>query len=402
ASPESVGLSASRLAQIDTLLNEYMEEEALPGGIVMVGRKGKIAYQKSFGYRNVKKEEPFAMNDIFRLASMTKALTSTAVLKLYEQGEFLLDDPIADYIPAFAETKVMDTFDPDAVTYTTVDLERPITIRHLLTHTTGIAYGFSSEKMAAIYKESGVDKFGLSHKTATTEEMVNLIAAQPLLHQPGTQWTYGYNCEVLGYLVEVVSGQTLGEYLDEHVFTPLGMDDTYFYLPKDKQDRLVPVYGDVRENGLTKYPDILSNYPTYGRTDHFAGGGGLSSTIMDYATFCQMMLNKGEYNGKRILSRKTIELMTTDQLALMDIEAGSKVDAKGTSFCLGYALTTPESQANHQGSVGTFYWGGIYNTKFWIDPEEEMFMVTMVQIIPFQRNEMWQKLNNIIYSAVVD
>lgn len=402
AAPESVGLSPTQLANIDALFAEYIDKGYIPGGVVMVGRKGKIAYYKSFGNSNIKKETPYQNDDIFRLASMTKALTTTAVLKLYEQGKFLLDDPIADYIPAFAETKVLTSYDEKEGTYETEALKTPISIRHLLTHTSGIPYPFMDERMKAIYKQGDADKFGLSHKEATTEEMANKIAAQPLVHQPGTNWTYGHNCEVLGYLVEVVSGQTLGEYLAEHVFTPLGMKDTYFYLPEDKFDRLVPVYGEFEKAGLRKMPDLLYNYPTFGRDDHFAGGGGASSTAMDYGIFCQMLLNMGEYNGQRILSRKTIELMTTDQLEMMGIEPGSLLGTNGTSFCLGYALTTERKLSNAHGSEGAFSWSGIFNTKYWIDPEEEMFMVAMAQVLPFYHREIWQKLNTIIYSSIDD
>ncbi|MFK7922725.1 MAG: serine hydrolase domain-containing protein [Bacteroidia bacterium] len=401
AAPRSVGLSTTQLANIDALFEEYIDKGFIPGGVVMVGRKGKIAYYKSFGNSNIKKEIPYKKDDIFRIASMTKALTTTAVLKLYEQGKFLLDDPIATYIPAFANTEVMTSFDEKEGTYETEPLESPISIRHLLTHTSGIPYPFG-DPAKTIYKQVDADKFGLSHKDASTEEMANKIAALPLMHQPGEKWTYGHSVDVLGYLVEVVSGQTLGEYLAEHVFQPLGMKDTYFYLPEDKQDRLIPVYGELDKVGLRKMPDMLYNYPTYGRDDYFAGGGGLSSTAMDYAIFCQMMLNMGEYNGKRILSRKTIELMTTDQLALMGIDTGGLFGGDGSSFCLGYALSTKSSLASVHGSEGAFSWGGIFNTKYWIDPQEEMFMVTMAQMLPFYHQEFWEKLNTIIYSSIDD
>ncbi|MEL7533863.1 MAG: serine hydrolase domain-containing protein [Bacteroidota bacterium] len=401
ASPESVHLSPTQLANIDALFAEYIEQGFIPGGVVMIGRKGKIAYYKHFGYSNIKKETPYNNDDIFRIASMTKALTTTAVLKLFEQGKFLLDDPIADYIPAFADTKVMSAFDEKDGSYETEDLETPITIRHLLTHTSGIPYPFN-DPAKSIYKQGDADKFGLSHKEASTAEMVNKIAALPLMHQPGEKWTYGHSVDVLGYFVEVISGQTLGAYLNEHVFEPLGMKDTYFYLPEDKQERLVPVYGEFEKAGLRKMPDLLYNYPSFGRDDHFAGGGGLSSTAMDYGIFCQMMLNMGEYNGKRILSRKTIELMTTDQLALMGIDTQNILGGNGTSFCLGFALTTERKLASEHGSVGSFNWGGIFNTKYWIDPEEEMFMVAMTQMLPFYHQEFWQKLNTIIYSSVTD
>ena len=401
-SPESVGLSPKRLENIDVLFNKFIDDGHLPGGVVLVARKGKIAYFKAFGNRNLGSKKSFAKDDIFRIASMTKAITTTAVLMLYEQGLFRLDDPISWYLPMFKEMEVLEYFNETDSAYTTVPADQEITIRHLLSHTSGISYGFMDPAINAIYTKNGANGFGLSHETLTTREMNQKIAQQPLLHQPGANWTYGHNTEVLGYFVEVISGKTLGEYCREMIFEPLGMTDTYFYIPKGKQKRLVPIYGVDDTNTLFKWDEKDANYPTYGRDDHFAGGGGLSSTAMDYAVFCQMLLSNGIYDGHRLLGRKTIVLMRTDQLAKFGIEPRSLLGSNGNSFGLGYALITEKSESNLPGSAGTYYWGGIYNTKFWINPDEDMFIVVMAQMLPFPRADLWSKLNTVIYSSIDD
>lgn len=400
--PEEVGLSSDHLKNIDQLFNKWIDDNKIPGGIVLVARKGKIAYFKSFGKSDIEEGKEYQNDDIFRMASMTKGVTTTAVLQLYEQGLFGMDDPISQYIPSFENTAVLDEFNESDSSYTTKKIQKQITIRHLLSHTSGIPYAFSDKKAAAIFAKNDFVNFGLSHDKATTKEMVEMIAQQPLLHQPGEKWTYGHNTDVLGYFIEVISGKTLGEYCRVNIFEPIGMNDTYFYLPKNKHSRLVPVYSELGNGKIVKRPWKTTNYPTYGRDDHFAGGGGLSSTAMDYAIFCQMLLNNGSYNGRRILSRKTIDLMNSDQLEKMGIDSKSSFGNKGTSFGLGFALNTQQSTSHSHGSEGAFNWGGIFNTKYWIDPKEEMFMVAMAQIYPFSGGDIWTKLQTIIYSSIED
>ncbi|MEM9935580.1 MAG: serine hydrolase domain-containing protein [Bacteroidota bacterium] len=400
---EDVGLSTSRLANIEKLFNQYIDNQWIPGGVVLVARHGKVAYLESFGHRDIENDIPYQEDDIFRIASMTKPATTVAVLMLYEKGLFNLDDPISKYIPAFDSVSVLSDFSEIDSSYAAVPANQAITIRHLLTHTSGISYDFMSPQIKAIYHKNGANGFGLSHKTATTEEMAAKFAEQPLLHHPGENWTYGHNTDILGYFVEVVSGQTLGEFLEEHVFEPLGMNDTYFYLPKEKFDRLVPIYSDWGRGSLSRVMGKdTTSYPTYGRKDYFAGGGGLSSTVKDYFIFSQMLLNQGEYNGKRILSRKTIDLLTSDQLERMGITPGSLLGSEGFTFGLGVSVRTAKNQRHSHGSVGTFRWGGIFNTKFWIDPQEDMIMVAMAQILPLRHPDIWQKLNTIIYSSIIN
>lgn len=395
---QEVGLSANHLANIDALCQEYLEKDWLPGGTILIARHGKIAYFKNWGYRDKTTKTPYEKDDIFRIASMTKGITTTAVLQLLEQGKFRLDDPVWWYLPEFKDPKVLETFNEKDTTYTTQPAERQISIRHLLTHTAGIAYTFSDPRLAAVYTKNKAAGFGLSHPTATTEEMVKALAAQPLAHHPGEKYTYGHSTDVLGYLVEVVSGQTLGAYCRDHILDPLQMEDTYFYLPEDRADRLVPVYYEDRATGIHLHDQTPFLYPLSGRDDHFAGGGGLSSTTEDYAVFCQMLLNKGVYNGQRILGRKTVDLIQTDQLAFMGIPPSNP--RSGSSFGLGFSIQTSDARA--LGSVGTYGWGGAFNTKYWIDPQEDIVFVGMTQMLPTLHGEFWDKLYAIIYAALED
>ena len=311
-----VGMSDKKLMLIDQLIQDYVSKGYIPGGVFLIARDNQIVYHKNFGFRSTDKKLPYQKDDIFRIASMTKAVTTVAIMQLYEQGKLGLDDPVKNYISAFNDSKVLDQFNAKDSSYTTVSVKSPITIRQLLTHTSGIVYGaFSQGALRAIYAKKGLMEVGLSHPTMTTEEFVNRLAEVPLAFQPGEKYNYGLNMDVLGRVVEVVSGSRLGDYFRKNIFEPLGMKNTYFYLPKEKQAKLVPIYLQ-REDGTlemaTSTGGISSgmDYPLQADRNHYAGGGGLSSTALDYAIFIQALLGNGEYNGKRILSRKTIEVMT--------------------------------------------------------------------------------------------
>ncbi|RMG83285.1 MAG: class A beta-lactamase-related serine hydrolase, partial [Bacteroidetes bacterium] len=367
-SPESVGFDGEKLKNLDRHIEKFIANKSMPGGVFLVARKGKIVYFKNFGHHTTAGKTPYQKGDIFRLASMTKAITTVAVLQLYEQGRLGLDDPLYYYIPAFKEAQILKDFNPADSSFTTTPAQNPITIRHLLTHTSGITYGvFNPGKIGAIYEKIGANQFGLSHPTLTTEEMVEVIARVPLLFEPGTEFKYGLNMEVLGRVVEVVSGMPLDQYFKENIFDPLGMEDTWFYLPKDKQDRLVPVYTYDENRQLITAPGdgpTGADYPKAPRRNHFAGGGGLSGTAHDYAIFAQALLNGGAYNGKRILSRKTIDVMTADQLISLNEKGTGYSNIPGLSFGLGFAIRTEEAQAVSPKSPGTFEWSGYFNTKF--------------------------------------
>jgi CubicO group peptidase (beta-lactamase class C family) len=406
AIPENAGFSPERLSLADSLINEYMEKEWLPGGVFLVARHGKIVYYKNFGYRSVDRQQEYKKDDIFRIASMTKAITTVSVMQLYEKGKLLLDDPVSKYIPAYKDAGVLDQFNPKDSSFTTVPTEKQVTIRHLLTHTSGIVYGdFENGQIRAAYEKAGMSAVGLSHHSWTTEEFINRLAKMPLAFQPGERFRYGLNVDVLGRVVEVVSGLSLNEYFEQHIFKPLGMVDTHFYLSEEKQDRLVPVYsvtedriGMENNDGLVQ----LLDYPKQKDIGHYAGGGGLSSTAMDYARFIQALVNNGEYNGERILGRKTIELMTADQLITLNRKGKGISNMPGNTFCLGFGLITEEGNGINSKSPGTYEWGGYFTTKFFIDPKEELIFVGMTQARPGIPGNFYDRLTAIIYGAIND
>jgi len=404
-SSELVGMSEKRLHLLDQFIQEYVNKGYIPGGAFLIARDNQVVYNKSFGYRSTDKKVPYKKDDIFRICSMTKAITSVAIMQLYEEGKLGLDDAVQDYIPAFKKTQVLDTFNEKDSTYTTVPVKSPITLRQLLTHTSGIAYGdFYTGKIMAVYKKNNMLGVGLSHPSWTTEEFINRLAAVPLAFQPGDRFMYGLNMDVLGRVIEVVSGEKLSDYFRKHIFEPLGMKDTYFYLPKEKQSRLVPIYGYDANNSfqmLTNDPLVSnSDYPKNSDIGHYAGGGGLSSTAMDYAIFIQSLLNNGVYNGKRILGRKTIEVMTADQMISLNQQGKGYSNKPGDTFCLGFNLRSDQGKGINSKSPGTYEWGGYFTTKFWIDPKEELIFVGMMQINGFQHGEFFDRVAAILYSAI--
>lgn len=405
ATPATVDMSAEQLGRLDQHIQQFIKNGAMPGGVFLVARQGKIVYHKAFGQQSLNHNNPYQINDIFRLASMTKAFTTVAIMQLIEQGKLRLDDPIFYFIPAFAKSTVLQDYNAADTTFTTVPAKNKITIRHLLTHTSGITYGnFNPGKIEAIYTKIGANNFGLSDPNTTTEEMVNTIAKLPLIFEPGDRYMYGLNMEVLGRIVEVVSQIPLNQYFKQHIFEPLGMKDTDFYLEKSKHNRVVPTYtyNNNKQQVMgseTEFGQILP-YPTWTDNNHYSGGGGASGTAMDYAIFIQTLLNDGVYNGKRILSRKSIEVMTSDQLLLQTLAGKGRKEGLGRTMGLGFGLTTEVGQATSYKSPGTFEWGGFFNTKFFIDPQEELIFVGMTQIVPFTRPDFWDKMYAIIYGSL--
>jgi CubicO group peptidase (beta-lactamase class C family) len=404
---ENVGISSEHLLLLDQHIEKFIEEGNIPGGVFTIFRKGKLVYNKSFGHHTLAKKVPYKKDDIFRLASMTKAYTTVSIMQLYERGKLGLDDPIFYYIPAFKKMKILDTFNKADSSFTTLEAKKKITIRHLLTHTSGITYGaFNPGKIQAVYIKTGINNFGLSHKTMTTEQMVNQIAKAPLIFKPGEKYMYGLNMEILGRIIEVVSGKPLNEYFRTNIFEPLNIKDTYFYVPKFKQDRLVPVYSYNKEKKIVMASDTdfgpILEYPKMKDNNHYAGGGGLSGTSMDYAIFIQALLNGGKYNGERILSRNSIDVMTADQHILLNKIGNGYSKIPGITYGLGFSLITDQGRAVSSKSPGTYQWGGYFNTKFFIDPEEELIFVGMTQIVPFYRGDFWEKMYAILYGAIED
>jgi len=297
--PEKAGMSAEKLKMIDTMVQKYIQEEKFPGGVILIARKGLVVYYKSFGYRTPEKKDLYKNNDIFRIASMSKAITTAGIMQLYERGLLDLDDPVRKYIPAFSKTEVLDTFNSTDSTYTTVKAKSPVTIRHLLTHTSGITYGdYQRDGTQFIYKKLRLTDVGLSNSRWTTEQFVDQLALAPLAFQPVEKYAYGLNMDVLGRVIEVVTGESLAVYLRKNIFDPLRMNDTWFYLPKEKRDRLVPLYAHDKDDRLivtNTYGMIpIVDYPKAEDHNYYAGGGGLSSTAMDYARFIQALLNGGQ------------------------------------------------------------------------------------------------------------
>ena len=365
--PESVGISADRLARIDKMCEEEVTNGNLPGIVTLVARNGKIVLWKAYGMADNPAGKKMERDAIFRIASQTKAITSTAVMMLWEEGKFQLDDPISKYIPEFKNAQVLNTFQYSDTTWTGTPANKEITIRHLLTHTSGIGYGIidSDERFKMIYQKAGVTDL-FTTENVTIAESVKKLASLPLHHNPGEKFTYSEGLDVLGYFIEVVSGIPFDQFLQTRIFDPLGMNDTRFYQPKEKAGRLVAVQQKVNGN-WEKYPVTFydTDYPVKGAKTFFSGGAGLSSTVKDYATFLQMYLNGGEYNGVRILSRKTVE-------SIMGNQTG---DLFGTDryYGLAFGVETKAGQdKGGNGSEGTFDWGGYFNTQYFADPKENV------------------------------
>ena len=373
-SAESIGMSEERLALIDTMCQEAVDESQIPGVVALVARNGKIVYYKAFGMADNADKRVLKRDDIFRIASQTKAVTSTAVMILWEEGKFRLDDPISKYIPEFKDAQVLDTLYKNG-TYETTPADKPITIRHLLTHTSGIGYGFidGDKRIKKIYKEAGIiDAF--TTENISIEENIKKLAKLPLHHNPGEKYTYSEGLDVLGYFIEIMSGMPLDEFFRTRIFDPLGMEDTWFYLPASKFDRLVPV--QKKENG--KWIDYTTtiydpDYPIKGEKRFFSGGGGLSSTAMDYAAFLQMYLNNGELNGVRILSRTTVQFIMGNQI-------GDLWKDSGAFYGLAFGVLDKKGQdRGGNGSTGTFQWGGYFNTQYFADPKENIIGILLKQ-----------------------
>ncbi len=315
SSPQSVGMSEERLATIDLMLAQSIEKNQIPGVVALIARNGKIVYYKAFGMADNETKRNLKRDDIFRIASQTKAITATAVMILWEEGKFRLDDPISKYIPEFKNAQILDSLNGIDTTYFTSPAKDQITIRHLLTHTSGIGYGFiDNDEFRKIYQKAGIiDAF--TTKPVTIEENIKKLAKLPLHHNPGEKFTYSEGLDVLGYFIEIMSGKPFDEFLQERIFEPLGMNDTYFYLPESKNSRLVPVQ-TFRDNKWIRYTNTYydTDYPIKGSKTFFSGGAGLSSTAKDYATFLQMYLNNGELNGVRLLSRTTVQVIMANQI----------------------------------------------------------------------------------------
>ena len=393
----ATGFSAERLKRIDDQMNEWVKKGWLNGAVGLIVRNGKVVYYKPAGYNDLASKKALAKDDIFRIASQTKAITSVAVMMLYEEGKFLLDDPIAAYIPAFANETVLDKFNEKDSTYTTVAAKRQATIRDLLTHTSGLGYAqIGSKEANAIYAKNNITA-GIDVHDDKLSDAMNRLGKLPLMHQPGERWTYGLNVDVLGDLVEIWSGMSLDEFFRTRIFEPLGMADTYFNVPATKANRLVNMYSEDSLGVLQKLSGAALggdiNYPLR-KKDYFSGGAGLSSTAYDYAVFLQMMLNGGTYNGKRIVSRNTVRMMTMNQIG--DLGLGDD------KFGLGFAIVSEKSSGSNPSQAGTYSWGGAFKTSYWVDPKEKMVIVFYRQLLNTSHGELADKFKVLAYQALND
>jgi CubicO group peptidase (beta-lactamase class C family) len=399
AAPESAGISAERLARIDQICFDAVKNGDLPGIVTLVARNGKIVHWKAYGMADTQAGKAMKRDDIFRIASQTKAITSTAVMMLWEEGKFQLDDPISKYIPEFKNPQVLKQFSYADTIWTGEPAKSEITIRQLLTHTSGIGYGIidGNEQMKMIYQKAGVTDLFTTEKN-TIAESVKKLAKLPLHHNPGEKFTYSEGLDVLGYFIEVVSGMPFDMFLQTRIFDPLGMIDTWFYLPDEKASRLVAVQQKV-DGQWKKYPVTFydTDYPVKGAKTFFSGGAGLSSTVKDYAIFLQMYLNGGELNGVRLLSRKTVEAVLSNQIG--DIW-GEKSDTK---YGLAFGLLTEFGQnKGGKGSDGTIDWGGYFNTQYFADPKEQIIGLIFKQTQGPVNDETGWKFRQLVFQTIDD
>ncbi|MGA2136465.1 MAG: serine hydrolase domain-containing protein [Bryobacteraceae bacterium] len=398
ASPESVGLSAARLARIATTVDQSIQEKRIAGAVTLVARHGRVAWLKAQGMLDREAARPMPADAIFRICSMSKPITSLAVMMLYEEGRFLLDDPVSKYIPEFKNPKVL-VKSPAGRSYP-IPATREITIRNLLTHTSGLTYQWNGD-LGQTYKDANVAS-GLLPYDGTIGDSVKRLAVLPLLFNPGERFEYSLGVDVLGYLVEVLSGQTFDQFLHTRIFQPLGMRDTSFYPPDEKLARLASTYTWYPEEGLRRFPDTpivegpfsyAADYPYHGPKKLYAGGGGLCSTAMDYARFCQLMLNGGKAGSTRLISRKTVELMTSDRLGKIGPDQ---------AFGLGFGIDGVKTPLAELGSPGQYNWGGFFYTAFVVDPKEDMITVFMAQLHPAGDLNLDRLVHVLAYQAITD
>ena len=394
SSPDSVGLSTERLERLSDTLRAYVDDGKVAGSVTLVARRGRIAYFEAFGERDREANAPMQTDAIFRIASQSKAVVSVAAMTFVEEGKLLLTDPVGKYLPEFMETKVAVAREGGG--YEVVKAARPITVRDLLTHTSGFGYG--NGVGGELWTAAGQTGYYFADRDETIRDSVRRIATLPAHAHPGTSWIYGYSTDILGALVEAVAGKPLDATLRERIFEPLGMRDTEFYLSQGKQNRLAAVYSQNAgklERAAAPGNAVGQGHYVQGPRKNFSGGAGLLSTATDYARFLQMLLNGGTLDGARILSRKTIELMTTSHL-------GEIVFNAGQGFGLGFYVVEDLGARGTPGSAGEFGWGGAYHTTYWVDPREQLVVVHLTQLVPAGDVDDQAKVRALVYQAIVD
>lgn len=400
--PSEQGFNEPRMARIDQFIQEYINSQRLNGAAAIIVRNGNIVYHKAFGYSNKEKGTLMRTDHIFRIASMTKPIVSVAAMMLWEEGKFSLEDPVSKFIPEFDSARVLLKFNPKDSSYTSIPAKRAITIRHLLTHTSGIGYAqIGSAAANAIYAKNDING-GIGTPMRTLKQVIPRLARLPLFHQPGEKFLYGMNTDVLGYLIEVISGMALDVFLEQRIFHPMGMKNTFFYLPQSKKDLLVPLYKYEDKSGLTPYSKNLSiggdaDFPISPGGSYFSGGAGLCSTTFDYAIFCQMLINGGTLNGKRYLSPYTIQMMTTNQIGDYSMW-GEENEPK--RFGLGFGLYPVKSKHLFPVGEGTYDWAGIFASHFWVDPNNKLVAIFMRNIWPTPDWDFGDRVKQVVYQAL--
>jgi len=398
--PGAAGMSPERLLPIRPMVEKHIADNDFPGMVGIIARQGKIVYYETFGQADKESGKPMRKDAIFRIYSMTKAITGVAVMTLYEEGRFSLTDPVSNYLPEFKDMKVAveKTDAGGARTMYTVPAERPITIRDLLRHTSGLSYaGPKDEKGDLIYQKLGVQ--GAARDGIKLDELVRRLASAPLMDQPGTTFRYGMSIDVLGRLVEVVSGKPLDQFFAERIFQPLHMEDTGFFVPESKWSRLAALYERNPDGKTIVAKDEQQREGYKHKPDAFMGGAGLASTAMDYLRFIQMLLNGGELDGARILSPKSVQLMSADHLG--DMPRIANMPSPGYGFGLTFAVNLGPGKTGQIGSAGEYNWGGAAGTSFWIDPAEKLVGVFMIQRFSDTSGAAGQ-FKRLAYAAIVE
>lgn len=394
ATPDSVGMSASRLALLDSNLQRYVDEAKLAGQVYVLMRRGEVVAHEANGMQDIEDGVPMSTDTLFRIASQTKAITSLGIMMLQERGLLDINAPLSRYLPEWKEMQVAVANSSGG--YTLEPARREITLRHLLTHTAGMSYG--NGVAASAWAQASIQGWYFADREEPVRDTIARMASLPLDAHPGEQWIYGYNTDILGAVIEQVSGQDLASFFATEIFAPLGMNDTHFYLPANKRGRLATVYRPA-DGGVEAIPETngMQSQGLYdeGPRQSFSGGAGLLSTASDYAKFLQMTLNGGELNGTRLVSRKTIELMTTDHL-------GDIAFQPGQGFGLGFSIATDLGLRGTLGSEGEYAWGGAYHSVYWVDPVEDLLVVYLTQIIPATNLDDHTTLRNGVYQAIVD
>ena len=393
--PESLGISSERLLRINNLMKRYVESGKLAGTVTCIARRGQVAHLDSVGYQNLETKTPMSSNSIFRIYSMTKPIASVALMMLYEEALFNLTDEVSQYIPAFKDMKVW------GVDETLETLVRPITIQDLLRHTAGLSYGGYAESGSPVDKL--YDEADLFNQSITNVDVVTRLTNLPLIYQPGTKWHYSMATDVVGYLVEVLSGKSLADFMQEKIFAPLGMVDTAFHIDPSKLNRFCTLYGKTAKSNfdVLDLPDSSEYLPP---VNLHSGGGGLVSTASDYLKFAQCILNKGELDGVRLLGPKTVELITCNHLPmdLLPIAFEGYEPMQGMGFGLGFGVMLDVAQTGVMGSIGDHSWGGFAETFFWIDPQEDLIAILMSQYLPSQTYPIRKEFRTTVYQSLLN